>query len=153
MARLDDSRREYSEASFNLRFLATARAALISVFTAVLGGVGAFMWNVYTIVEPSEIILVFRSAIPLSGSAGITIIFFLEKEIIALYRSAFERACELEDVLDIENGMYVRAQRRMPSYRILTVYNVTKFYYTTAMLFFYIFIIRDLVSLVVQWIR
>lgn len=59
MARLEDLRNEYKEASSHFRYLATFRLGLLSFFGAFIAGIVRFMWDVYTVktVYPLRILL------------------------------------------------------------------------------------------------
>jgi len=106
MARLEDFRNEYREVSFNFRHMASFRIGLISFYAAFVAWVTNFTWSVYQDTDS-----IFRVLVPFSGSLGTVLFHHIDVRLTGLYDTLVNRGQELENLLDVTNGIYCQIVR------------------------------------------
>ncbi|MBI3335156.1 MAG: hypothetical protein HY001_01485 [Candidatus Portnoybacteria bacterium] len=136
MARIEDFRKEYEDLGYQLRLIATFRVGILSIFPAFVGALVRFMWEV----SQREYGILLRVSLPLVGFFGTFVVGLLERRLTRFYDLLIQRGTDLEEIVDIYDGVYHRIMRlrATPALRRLSMAVLI----TIGVVFFMVFIVQ-----------
>lgn len=136
MAKIEDLRNEYQQLGYHLRLIATFRIGILSVFPALVGALVRFMWEV----SQKETGLLLRILLPFGGFIATVIVALVERRIIPLYDLLIRRGADLEEIVDIHDGIYHRIIRLLGAPTLRDV--ATAFFVAVGILFLVVFMVQ-----------
>lgn len=128
---------DYKETRSDLRNLGLLRLGLLSFFAIFVAAMVRFMSDVYQ--KEPEIIPGFRILLPLAGFLGTVMFYYVEARLIQFYDIAASHGFDLEELLEIPDGVYHRIKILRPQTFFLfefTLRQVATTVYAIVLLFF-----------------